>query len=511
MNRFPLLAALAVAFLAPPLAASDDADHPHIVYILADDLGYGDVEVQNPHSEIPTPNLNRLAKQGRRFTDAHVTAAVCTPTRYAILTGRYSWRSELKAGVLRGWSPPLIDDGRMTVASLLSAHGYRTAVVGKWHLGLGWQDKDATKPLDAGPTTIGFDHSFIVPASLDMSPYCYVSNLEVPAPPTAKAPADLFGRPGVRTPGLKPAAVLPDLAEEATRVIRTHGRERSGDPLFLYFPLTAPHKPVAPSSRFRGETEMGPYGDFVREVDWVVGEVMKALEKANMADDTLLIFTGDNGASPNAASSAIDRGHMPNRPYRGGKTTLWEGGHREPFLVRWPGHVKPGTTDDTLISTADLLATCADIVGAELPPDAGEDSVSMLPHLRPTPPDEPIRRTLVHRSGNGSLAIRSGKWKLITIPGGGGWGAGADFGMEKIPVDKDLPMQLYNLDADPREKNNLYRDRPKVAKRLLEELTRQVNRGRSTPGPPQPNDTGHWDKLHWMSKADYKNDEIAQQ
>jgi len=508
-RRLCLAASLSAAVVSASWAsAAAAAAPPHIVFILADDMGYGDVQCQNPQSKIPTPNLDRIAAEGRRFTDAHTTSSVCTPTRYGILTGRYNWRSRLKSGVLGGWSPPLIENDRLTVASLLKQNGYYTAVVGKWHLGLGWQDNDATRPLTAGPNTLGFDHSFLVPASLDMSPYCYVVDHRVPNPPTEKVSARVFGRVGVRTPGLVPEDVLGDLTRHTVEVITEHAKARGDQPLFLYFPLTAPHTPVAPSGEFQGKTD-SKYGDFVNEVDWSVGQVMDALGKAGMAENTLLIFTADNGASPNAASSAIAKGHAPNRPYRGGKSTIWEGGHRVPFIVRWPARIEGGTTCSQTICTADLMATCAEIVGAELPDNAGEDSFSFLPQLQAEPNDQAVRPTTIHHSISGAFAIRKGPWKLITVSGGGGWDT-KDWGMPKVPVDRSVPMQLYDLVEDSGEKNNVYARHPRIVDELLAELTELVNRGRSAPGAPQHNDgKGPWRQLNWMKPADYTNGQVT--
>ena len=485
---------------------------PHIVFIMADDIGFADVQVNNPDSDIPTPNINKLAEQGRNFTNAHTTSAVCTPTRYGVLTGRYNWRSTLKDGVLWKYNAPLIDDDRMTVASMLSKNGYYTSVVGKWHLGLGWQDKDVTKPLKSGPTTIGFDHSYIFPNSGDIPPYVFVSNLETVGEDFEKVSGDSFGagRTGMRRVGLEAEDILPEQTKEAVRVIREHGQERDDQRLFLYFPLTAPHKPVAPSEQFQGKTDKGKYGDFVHQVDWTVGKVMKALKQAGMSENTLVIFTGDNGASPNAARSAIQKGHKPSKPFRGGKTHVWEGGHREPFIAHWPGHVKPGTQSDALISTADLMATAADLVDFELPDDAGEDSRSMLPVLLNENGDGQIRESAVYHSQEGHFAIQMGKWKLITVNDGGGWANEKKFGLPSHPIDKNMPMQLYNIKKDPKEHNNLYNKRPKVVKKLKQELIKQVNYGRSTPGEPQLNDGDYWKQLNtFMSKDQYRNEELV--
>jgi arylsulfatase A-like enzyme len=348
-----------------------------------------------------------------------------------------------------------------------------------------------------------------VPASLDMSPYCYVRNLKVVKAPTVEVEREAFGRPGVAAPGLRADQVLGDLARVATEVIQKHPARNPDKPLFLYLPLTAPHKPVAPSARFRGKSVMGDYGDFIMEVDWVIGEVTTALERAGIAEDTLFIFTADNGASPNAAKVAIQKGHMPNWPYRGGKTTLWEGGHRVPFFARWPRRIRPGTVCEQTVCTVDLLATCADLVGDTLPQDAGEDSVSLLPALGLEPPAQPLRQTTIHHSIRGNFAIRRGSWKLITVSDGGGWGEKHEYGIPSVPMDESVPMQLYDLERDPGEKQNLYSENPEIVAELLAELTAQINRGRSTPGDPQSNDDdGPWEELTWMQPGEYTNQEV---
>ena len=487
----------------------DTKDGPNIVYILADDLGFGDIRCQNPDSRIPTPHIDRLAREGRRFTDAHSGSAVCTPSRYGLLTGRYSWRTQLKKGVL--WPPakPLISQDRMTVASLLQREGYRTACVGKWHLGLGWtmdgKSIDFDGRISPNPTDLGFDTYFGIPGSLDMSPYCYVRDDHVVQEPTVKVSADKFGRSGMAVEGLEPADVLPRLTREVTDIIRSHGRRKTDAPLFVYFPLTAPHKPVAPSERFRGSTEMGAYGDFVHEVDWTVGRVLKTLENAGMSDDTLVIFSADNGASPNAARSAIKRGHEPNRPLRGMKSDIWDGGHRVPFVARWPGRVPSGTVCSETVCLNDLLATVAAIKGLELPDDAGEDSFNMLPELLGREPTDDSRDTViqfeeatVHHSVFGYFAIRKGKWKLCLCAGSGGWAS--EPSTKKARKMGMPPIQLYNMEKDIAEQNNVYKQHPEVVEELKNLLTDYIRKGRSTPGKPQQNwkDKNKWKGITWL-------------
>ena len=480
---------------------SNKSKLPNIVYILADDMGFGDIQCQNPESKYPTPNLDRLAKQGCRFTDTHTNSAVCTPTRYGILTGRYSFRTSLKKGVLNGMSKPLIPSDRMTVASMLKDRGYYTACVGKWHLGMnipvdetkksdkkknprGW-NVDATKSVTGGPVDVGFDTFFGIPASLDMPPYMYIHDRDIVEAPTAPASSEEFKRRGHRSPSFRAANVLGDLTRHASGIIKKHSEINSAKPLFVYLPFTAPHTPVKPAKEFQGRTD-SEYGDFVVEVDHRVGEIMKALDDAGIADNTLLIFTADNGASPNAAKTAIENGHTPNKPWRGGKTHVWEGGHRVPFFVRWPGKVKTNSVCDDLYCVTDLMATCADIAGVKLPDNAGEDSVSMLESMLGKKQGDSDRIPVIHHAYRGQFAIRHGKYKLICCQGGGGWDE-KDWGMPILPIDESVPGQLYDTQNDIYEEKNLYKEKPEIVSKLARMLVEIIDNGRSTPGSKQKN------------------------
>jgi len=486
------------------------ANHPNIVYILCDDLGYGDVHALNPEGKIPTPNLDKLASEGVSFTDAHSGSAVCTPTRYGIVTGRYSWRSELKSGVLFTSSPPLILGNRLTVASMLKKQGYRTACIGKWHLGMTFETIDGkpqrintcdfSKPIKDGPCSLGFDYYFGIPASLDMEHYYFIENDRVVQPPTrpvegAKGPG--FYRAGLMAKDFTLEDCLPTLIEKAVGVIDGHAENHAGKPLFLYLPLTAPHAPVAPTDEFEGKGKVGVYGDFVNQIDASVGEVLEALDRNGMSDNTLVIFTSDNGFAPVAdLDHLVKQGHDPCYIFRGHKADIFEGGHRIPFIARWPGRINAGSTCADTVCLTDLMATAADITGYDLPDNAAEDSVSMLPALLGETPREG-RADVVHHSANGSFSIRKGKWKLIFCPGSGGW---------SFPRPKDAfkmglpPIQLYDLEADIDEKNNLHEKRPDVVDELTRLMKSHIERGRSTPGEPQKNEgeillyRADWDK-----------------
>ncbi|MBL7009159.1 MAG: arylsulfatase [Planctomycetes bacterium] len=457
---------------------------PNIVLILADDLGIGDPGCFNPRSRIPTPHLDRLAREGMRFTDAHSPSAVCSPTRYGLLTGRYAWRSRLKQGVLWGNDPMLIPDDQPTLASMLRDQGYATAVVGKWHLGLGRFDPerpglqtDFSRPLASGPRSIGFEQVFVLPASLDIPPYLYVDG------DRAREPADTlvrgselrrmggggFWRSGPAEAGFQHDQSLPLFTERALSWIREHRARRPQQPFFLYFPLTAPHTPWVPTAEFQGRSRAGWYGDFVVQVDSVVGELMAALEQTGAVENTLVLFTSDNGSNW-MIQDKLQYAHDANLGYRGQKADIHEGGHRVPMIARWPGRVAPGSVCDALIGLNDLYATLAELHGYALAAGEAPDSVSFLPALLSSGPG--ARGELVHHSFDGMFAIRDGGWKLIE-----GLGSGGFTGPTRVASVPGGPTgQLYDLDADPHERVNLWPDRPEVVERLTARL-REIRGG----------------------------------
>ncbi|MCA9072200.1 MAG: arylsulfatase, partial [Planctomycetaceae bacterium] len=455
-----------------PTAFAETKTPPNIVVILADDLGFGDVKALNPDSKIDTPNLDRLAKDGMTFRDAHSPSAVCTPTRYGLITGRYSWRTSLKRGVLGGYSPPLISPDRVTIATMLKQAGYHTTAIGKWHLGMNfamqpnkklnpnrWDGDpgvDFQKPIANGPTTRGFDDYFGVSASLDMPPYVFIENDKFVSQPTIQQermgfPA--FVRSGPRSKDFEFADVLDQLTNRAAESI-AEGAKRE-QPFFLYFAMPAPHKPALPHSRFRETTGLGPYGDFVHQVDWTVGEIFKALDRHNVTDSTIVFFTSDNGSymyrfDENDVRDHVDdpkiqgyraKHHRANGPFRGTKADIWEGGHHVPFFVRWPGVVKAGSQSDEPICHVDVFATCAAIAGQEPMPGVAEDSVSLLPMLNGHT-DHQRGVPVIHHSVSGMFSIRDGQWKLVLGNGSGG---------RQNPKGKPFgkPYQLYDLKNDP--------------------------------------------------------------
>jgi len=502
MSRPFLLTSFLALFLAWNSAA---ADRPNIVFILADDQGYGDVSALNPESKIPTPHIDRIAREGMIFTDAHSSSSVCTPTRYSVLTGRYHWRTHLQKGVLGGFSRPLIDAGQLTVAGLLSENGYRTACVGKWHLGMDWPLKeggiaddagdfsgpgyakgwevDYTAPIQHGPVDRGFHTFFGISASLDMAPYVYIRD-RVPTEPATVEKA--FHRKGPAAASFEAVDVLPRITEEAVAFIEASAEgARNDTPFFLYFPLNAPHTPILPTAEWQGKSGINDYADFTMQVDDSVGEVLEALDRTGVAGDTLIIFTTDNGCSPAANIPELrEAGHEPSHIYRGHKADIYEGGHRVPFVARWPARVTAGTSSDQLIGQIDLTATAAELAGAELPETGAGDSISFLSILLGEV-GEPVRDSLVMQSINGSFAIRQGKWKLALCPGSGGW---SDPRPGRVDMSEMPPVQLFDLETDPGEKKNLALEMPDKVADLKRRLAGLIERGRSTPGPDLEND-----------------------
>lgn len=472
------LCALAVVWAACG-GSEQSAPLPNIVVILADDMGYGDPGAWNPDSKVPTPHIDRLAAEGMRFTDAHSPSAVCTPTRYGLLTGRYAWRTRLTQGVLVGYSPNLIDTTRLTLPGMLRQAGYATAGIGKWHLGLGDAERtDYTQPLRPGPVSLGFDYYYGIPSSLDFEPYVWFENDRVEQLPTDSIEASRpcckedFYRGGGIAPDFRHVDVLPRTIERSVEYVMQAGDK----PFFLYVPFSAPHTPWLPTEPFQGSSGAGTYGDFAVQVDAGVGDILNALDEAGVAENTLVVFTSDNGA--HWLPYEIEMfDHRANLDWRGMKADIHEGGHRVPFVARWPGRIEAGSVSHELISLVDLMATFASVTGQTLPDDAGEDSYDLMPVLLGEPVEGPIREATVHHSVNGLFAIRQGSWKLIEGLGSGGFTQPVS--VEPGPGD---PLgQLYHLGDDPGETNNLYADHPEVVERLSALLDRYREQGYSRP------------------------------
>lgn len=485
-------------------------EQPNIVYILADDLGYGDLGCYNPRSKIPTPRLDRFAAEGMRFTDAHSPSSVCTPTRYALLTGRYAWRTRLQRNVLGPWDKPLIAPGRLTVGKLLQQHGYVTACIGKWHLGQNYATTDGkqavggvrnalsnvdfAQPIADGPITRGFDHYFgtIVP---NYPPYCFIEDDQTIGIPSVPTTGGNFNIPGPMVPGWTLEDILPGLTRHAVEWV--DGAAKNRKPFFLYLALTSPHYPVVPSSEFAGRTQAGAYGDFVHQTDWSIGQVLDALERAGIAENTLVIFTSDNGpeitgeVKPGAYDRVQQFGHYSSGELRGAKRDAWEGGHRVPFMARWPGRIKAGASSDEVMCHVDFLATVAAILGKKLPDDAAEDSANVLPVLLGQELQGPVREATVHHSARGKFAIRRGDWVLIDAPSGDDNGVHGEpqwLKDERGYTQHSHPGELFNVREDPAQRHNRYAQKPELVHELKSLLKKYQEEGRSTPGAPQKND-----------------------
>lgn len=473
------------------------AKPPNIVLILADDLGYGDVGCYNPASKIPTPNLDRLAEQGVRFTDAHSASTVCTPSRYGLLTGRMCFRTGLK-GVLAGADGPLIDANQVTIPRLLKQNGYRTACVGKWHLGMtfltssgepvakrgGGADKvrqiDFSRPILNGPLAVGFDYFFGTACcpTTDWL-YAYIENDRFLEDPTELVRPDTnhwleyeHFRTGLKAPSFDFRQVDLVFLERSQRFLQTHAKEHLDRPFFLYLATQSAHLPAMLASKFVGKSSAGPLGDFIYEFDYVVGELMASLDALGIADNTLFLVTSDNGPEIVITHMREEFGHDSASPWRGMKRDNWEGGHRVPFIVRWPGTISPDTETHETVCATDLMATFAHILGTELPRGAGEDSRSILPILEGRPAGEPIRDYTLHQTNSLAMAIRKGPWKLLDHPGSGGNSYENDHLRPYALPDAipDAAGQLYNLDTDPGETKNLIRKEPDIARSLKQQL-----------------------------------------
>ncbi len=481
---------------------------PNIVYLLCDDLGIGDLKAFNSESKIPTPAMDRLANQGLRFTDAHSGSAVCTPTRYGILCGRYAWRTKLQSGVLGGLSPCLIAPDQSTVPKFLKQNGYHSACIGKWHLGLDWQKQpgksvsdlaietaeqtrsvDYSQPFGAGPVQAGFDEYFGISASLDMVPYVYLKDHSVTETPSIEKSFGMRSATDKRQTRLGPGSpefsaedVLPRLTRESISYLER--RSVDHQPFFLYVPFASPHTPIAPSKDWAGKSSLNPYADFVMQQDDCIGQILKALDQFKLAQDTIVFVTSDNGCSPEADLPRLrDLGHEPCRPFRGHKADIYEGGHRVPMIVRWPGVIAPNSTSSQTVCLTDLFATVADAIGAPLPADFGPDSFSWMSVFRNSDAQQ-IRPSTIHHSINGSFAIRKGRYKLCFCPDSGGW---SDPKPNAKP-NLDAGLQLFDLEQDVQETKNLVSDLPLVVDELVKEMEHCIEQGRSTLGSKLSND-----------------------
>ncbi|NMA65060.1 MAG: arylsulfatase [Clostridiaceae bacterium] len=521
---------------------------PNVIIILADDLGYGDVSCFNPESKIHTENIDRLANEGMRFTDSHATSALCTPSRYGLLTGRYNWRSRLKSYVLPGDSESLIEYDRKTLAHMLKENGYNTAVVGKWHLGLDWQlkdkldfekygldekeyevsdvrmgrnnvfdftkgwfepnglDIDYSKPITFGPNQLGFDYFFGTAASLDQPPFVYIENDRALAEPTMLTGEFDLDRRGASqqqkwevgpiAPGFKHQNVCRDMQAKVLELIDKFTDQ--DQPFFLYYPTHMVHGPLIPDEEYQGKSGVGIYGDFVLQLDDYVGQIIDKLKEKGVFEDTIVIFSSDNGASGVAdIPGLIQQGHNPSYHFRGTKFDIWEGGHREPTIVSYPRVIKAGSVSDQLVCHTDFYRTLAELIGVQLADNEAEDSVSNLALWQGN--NVSVREDVIHSSANGAFSIRRGSWKLIFVEDNG---ADVEAMLAKPSEGKFKPYQLYYLQDDIEEKNNVIEKYPEIVEKLQAILEDYIRNGRSTPGVPQPNGRnnpdGDWPQISFM-------------
>ena len=471
--------------------AQKKSKQPNIVLIVCDDLGYGEVQALAPEtSKIKTPSIDQLSREGMVFTDAHAGASVCTPTRYGIMTGRYSWRTKLQSGVVQGFAPNLIKEDRPTIGNFLKDQGYHTALIGKWHLNFQYLDpitkkaienksKNDLPPVGAiipdGPINRGFDYYHGFHHAKDMK--AVIENDEV----------ILYD---------DEINMLPRLTTKSVEYINKQAKNKDGKPFFLYVPLGSPHTPIVPSKEWQGKSGIGDYADFVMQTDATVGAITNALKANGLSENTLVIFTSDNGTSKAAdIEDLAKQGHIVSAGFRGSKSDLWDGGHRVPFIVKWPNKVKPSSTNNELICLTDIFATFSEITDVTLPSKAGEDSVSFLSALKGSS-IKSTRAGVIHHSISGHFAYRLGKWKLLLAKGSGGWSSPRE--NESVDMPK---AQLYDLENDPAETENLYLKRPEIVEKLLKQLELDIKNGRSTKGEFSENDV---DKIV-LWKSENKN------
>jgi len=505
LKQIPLITGLIVAlFCSFSSLAKHKKKAPNIVFILADDLGYGDVSCLNEHSKVHTPNIDKLASEGVLFTDAHANAAVCTPSRYGILTGQYAWRSRLKHMVLMPWEAPLVEDEDITIPEILKESGYYTACVGKWHLGWEWNTTDGSElsftdeerfksgymtlmkqckqfskkinwdePIIKGPTDVGFDYYFgdDVP---NFPPYTWIENKQVLQKPTARKPYSMYGDGGVMAPGWQHEQVMPVITAKAQEVIRQ--QSKTEQPFFLYWALTAPHTPVVPLDKYKGQSGAGLYGDFIVEMDDFIGQVLATIDSCGIADNTIVIFTSDNGpefetkdARWGQKPEVEKHGHLSSYVYRGIKRDIWEGGHRVPLIVKWPTKIKPGQKSDKTVCFTDFMATLASMAGSKMPDKAGQDSYDFSGELYPKLSFIKKRKSVVLSGEQYLFAIKKGKWKFIE-----GSSYKGNTSLYKLPrTDEILQDALYNMEDDLGETINLIDAFPKKTEELKQLLIKK--------------------------------------
>ena len=497
MKSFFSLVATLVFVVSISSAAETLAKSPNVLILYADDLGYGDLNIQNADSKIPTPNLDRLAREGMRFTDGHSSSGICTPSRYALLTGRHHWRDF--HGIVNAFGGSVFQPERLTMPEMFKEQGYTTACIGKWHLGWDWnairKEKgrsikpeafDWSKSIPDGPLAHGFDHYF-GDTVINFPPYCWIEDDKVVEAPdvmmdTSKWKPIKEGRwecrPGPMVSDWDPYECIPTLTKRGVEYI--HAQAKTDQPFFLYFAFPSPHAPIIPNDKFDGKSQAGPYGDFVYETDDACGRLLKALADSGQTDNTIVIFTADNGPEKYAYARDEKFDHWSARPFRGLKRDIYEGGHHVPFLVRWPGVTKAGAVCDALVSQIDIMGTMAEMLDFDLPADAAEDSHNLLPLLNGEV--DSVRDTHVHNTFANSYAIRHGDWLLINAKTGYHSGRNAAWESKRgYPPDDKQPVELYNLKEDVGQKHNLADKHPDKVEQLKALLAKIRQQGHSAP------------------------------
>lgn len=480
-------------------------ERPNIVIIYADDMGYGDLNVQNPNSKIPTPNLDQLAAEGMRFTDAHSSSAICSPSRYALLTGTYHWRRQF--GIVGAFGKPFFDETDVTLPQVLKNNGYKTACIGKWHLGWNWdfknepsgrvkqwgrmrefyqpEDVDWSQPISGGPLDRGFDYYF-GDGTINFPPYAWMENDRFIQLPESVMDVHNVGfdieegewefRPGPKVEGWNPYKVLPTLTNKTVEWI---GKQDGDEPFFLYFALPSPHAPIIPNEEFKGKSAAGPYGDFVYQTDWVAGQILKALKEKGLEENTIVIFSADNGPEHYAFERAEKYGHFSMGQFRGLKRDVWEGGHHVPFIVKWPNHIKAGAVSEEVISQVDIMATLASITNTDLPAKAAPDSYDLTPLLKGKTYSSPLREATVQNTNKKIWALRQGKWLYIDGPSGEHSKMPESFKELRGYKDFDSDGLLFDMQIDEEQRNNLYNQYPEVIKSMQDVLETYQQQGYS--------------------------------
>lgn len=506
MSRNTLLVLAISSMLCMFTSCSEEENKlPNIVIIYADDMGYGDLNCQNPASKIPTPHLDRLASEGMRFTDAHSSSGICSPSRFALLTGSYHWRRQ--HGIVGAFGKPFFEDSDITLPQVLKTKGYTTACIGKWHLGWNWEFKgepsgevmqwgrvtkfyspdqiDWTLPVSGGPLDRGFDYYF-GDETINFPPYAWVENDRIVEAPTEDMDINNIGfdtkegqwefRPGPKVKGWNPYEVLPALTGKAVEWV---SRQDGKTPFFLYFALPSPHAPIIPNDEFDGQSQAGAYGDFVVQTDWVAGQVLQALRDKGLEEETIVIFSADNGPEAYAWERAEKYGHFSMGQFRGLKRDVWEGGHHVPFIVKWPGRITAGSVSDEVISQVDIMATLARITGIELPEEAAPDSYDFLPVLTGEAYQSPLREATVHNTNQAIWGIRKGDWLYINNHTGGLREMPESFKKLRGYTDFETPGLLFNMKEDEEQRVNLYEKYPEKVQEM-EDLLRDYRNSRST-------------------------------